>query len=271
MIINHDHVPGERPPVSGPKGLAKAVLRRMPWMNCDLQIAVSPLIQKRAIVNSRIPLSKTAVVQNGIEPIDCPDDSGYARREFGLPERSLICITVGRAHPNKRIDFVIGVAHHCVYELELEDLFFIHCGDGPEMNRLRILADEGGLGERFVFGGRRSDVERLLCSADVALHAAKSEAFSLAILEYMSAGLPVLVPDIPTVCQAIRHGETGLVYPDGNTGDAARLLGELCADPNQRARLGAAAAAEVRERYTLKRMNESFRSVIESVLEGQLG
>jgi glycosyltransferase involved in cell wall biosynthesis len=266
-IVNHDHVPGDRPPVRGLRRLAKTILRRLPWVNGDLQIAVSPLIRDRAVGSARIPRGKTAVVQNGIEPIECPEDRDYARRELGLPDRSLICINVGRAHANKRIDFVIEVARHCVEGLCVDDLYFVHCGDGPELDRLRTLAAERGLTARFVFAGRRSDVKELLCSSDLALHAARGEAFSLAILEYMGAGLPVLVPDIPTVRQAVRHGETGLVYRDLDVAEAGRLVAELCMDPARRSRLGSAAAAEVRMNYSLEAMNETFRRVVAGVLE----
>jgi glycosyltransferase involved in cell wall biosynthesis len=168
---------------------------------------------------------------------------------------------------NKRIDFAIEVARHCVEGLCVDDLYFVHCGDGPELDRLRTLAAERGLTGRFVFAGRRSDVRELLCSSDLALHAARGEAFSLAILEYMGAGLPVLVPDIPTVRQAVRHGETGLVYRDLDIAETGRLVADLCKDPARRSRLGSAAAAEVRMNYSLEAMNETFRRVVAGVLD----
>lgn len=266
LIINHDHSPGDRPPVGGLKGLAKAVWRRMRPMSCDLQLCVAPLIRERAIRNARIPADRAVLVQNGIVPIECGGDRGYARRVLGLPDDATICITVGRASTYKRIDFVIEVARHCIAELNIDDIHFVHCGDGPDMDRLRGLVDAAGLNDRFILAGRRSDVKELLCSSDFAMHAAKGEAFSLAIIEYMSAGLPVLVPDIPSVRQAIRHEENGLVYPDGDARAAAQLLAGLHADPARRHRLGAKAAADVREHYTLDTMNARFDRVVDDAL-----
>ncbi len=267
LILNHDHVPGDHPPARGAKRLAKTVLRRLPLVNCDLQLCVSPLIRDRAVATARIPRGRAVVVQNGIEPFECGDASGYASHALGIPEGARICMTVGRAHPNKRIEFVVEVARRCIVEAGVAGLWFVHCGDGPELDRLRALAERAGLGERFIFAGRRSDVRALLCSADLALHAARGEAFSLAILEYMSAGLAVLVPDIPTVCQAVRHGETGIVFRDGDPEGAAAELAALCADDGRRARLGRAAAAEVRECYSLERMNHTFRVVAGGALD----
>jgi glycosyltransferase involved in cell wall biosynthesis len=184
---------------------------------------------------------------------------------LGIPPGSSICITVGRAHPYKRIDFVIEVARLCA-GLGVPGLYFVHCGDGPDLDRLESLRDQAGLQDRFVFAGRRSDIPMLLCSSHYALHPAKGEAFSLAILEYMSAGLAVLVPDIPTVRQAIVDGETGVIFADGDAAAAAGSLVALHTDPNHAVKLGVAASAEVRRSYSFSSMNQRFRRLIGDVL-----
>ena len=267
-VINHDHTPGDRAPVGGLKGFLKVLWHRLRPVCCDLQICVSPLIQERAVRNGRVPIRRTTVVQNGIVPVECGGDAEYAHRTLNLSPSSVVCVTVGRAHPYKRLDFVIEVARRCVKDRGLSNLVFVHCGDGPDMGRLRKLVAEAGLESHFIFGGRRDDVRKILCAVDLAIHAAQGEAFSLSILEYMSACLPVLVPDIPSVSQAITDRATGLVYPDGDADAAAALIGTLLADRPWRVQVGEAAALEVRERYTLDAMNRQFRSVIEDVLMG---
>jgi glycosyltransferase involved in cell wall biosynthesis len=266
FIVNHDHTPGDRPPVRGLKALAKGLWRRFYPTGCDLQLCVSALIHDRAISHSRIPARRVAVVQNGIEPVNCTGDRYYAHHQFGLPNHKTICITVGRANPYKRIDFIVEVARRCVFEHGADNLVFVHCGDGPDLERLRSRISTAGLDGKFVLAGKRSDIRALLCSADIAIHAAQGEAFSLAIVEYMSAGLAVLVPDIPTVCQAIRDGDTGMIYPDGNSEAAAKLLIKLVADSDLRDVLGSNASAEVRRKYTLDAMNRSFRQIMSRFL-----
>jgi glycosyltransferase involved in cell wall biosynthesis len=265
-MINHDHTPGDRPPVIGIAGLLKTLRSSLPLVTCDLQISVSPLIRERSIQNARIPHKKTAVVQNGIVPIECAGDRQYAHRQLGLAHEKQICITVGRASSYKRIDFVIQVARYCIHDLGIRDLAFVHCGDGPELSRLEDLIGKSRLTEHFILAGKRADVSALLCSSDYALHAAKGEAFSLAVLEYMSAGLAVLVPNVPTVCQAITHDSTGLVYRDEDVEHAATLLQCLLRDSPRRRQLGVAAAAEVRKKYTLMQMNETFDAMVKNVI-----
>jgi glycosyltransferase involved in cell wall biosynthesis len=272
LIINHDHAPGDRRIARGFRGVVKSVWRRVRPIGCDLQLCVSPLIQERAVLSGRIPRRRTAVVQNGIRPLECEGDPDHVRKELGIPQGAAVCITASRADAYKRVDFVIEVARRCVVELGIRDLYFVHCGDGPDLPRLKDLHRSSGLGERFILAGRRTDVPDLLCSADYALHPSKGEAFSLAILEYMSAALAVLVPDIPTVSQAIRHGETGLVFPDGDASTAAAMLADLHANPSRAKRLGAAAASEVKERYSWGQMHDAFRdSVMRLLSDDRIG
>jgi glycosyltransferase involved in cell wall biosynthesis len=260
-IVTHDHTPGDRPAIGGVKGVLKAMWRRVPMLSADLHVSVSPLIRERAVRNARIPAVRCAVVQNGIAPVRGTGDREYARRTFALRTDAIICMTVARANPYKRIDFVIEVARLCVVERRRTDMVFVFCGDGPDLERLRRLADSSGIGNHFIFAGRRTDIRPLLGSADLALHPSKGEAFSLAIVEYMSAGLPLLVPDIPTVCQAVVHGESGFVYPDGDA-QAAALACRLADDAAERRRIGAQASQAVDAHFSMQGMDAQFDDVI---------
>jgi glycosyltransferase involved in cell wall biosynthesis len=266
VILNHDHTPGDRPAIGGIKGFLKAAWRRLPLLSCDLQICVAPIIQERAIRNARIPAHRTATVQNGIEPVTCGDDRSYAHREFGFPPDALICVNVGRAHPYKRIDFFIEVARICILERGLDRLHFLHCGDGPDLDRLKRLAADAGIASRVVFAGRRTDIPEILCSATFALHPARGEAFSLAIVEYMSASLAVLVPDVPSVRQAITDGVDGLVYSDGNAEDASERIAAMLSEPERLRSIQASASCKVREHFTLARMTQQFTSLAQAQL-----
>jgi glycosyltransferase involved in cell wall biosynthesis len=232
-------------------------------ISCDAQACVSPLVRQREVENGRIPAERCVAIQNGIAPIQCETPASYAHEALGLPQNARICITVGRANPGKRIDFIIEIARRSIHELGMRDVFFVHCGDGPDRGRLEQLVNEAELDGRFILAGRRADVLQLLCSSEFAIHASKSEGFSLAVLEYMSAGLVVLVPNLPSVSQAITNGQTGLIYTEGDVAHASDLLAWMYSDNDARRRIGAAAAREVRERFSLERTNGEFSAFLE--------
>jgi len=268
-IVVHDHTPGDRPPVLGSRGLAKDVLRRLPLVNASAQLCVSPLISRRAVEHARIPPRRVITVQNGIAPAPAIADRVAIRQAAGLPVEATVCITASRAHPYKRIDFIIAVARRIVVERGRRDVVFAFCGDGPALAELQELARSKGVAESFLFLGRRSDVPALLRASDFALHPSQGEAFSLAIVEYMGAGLPAILPDIPTVCQAITDGEEGIVYRDGDIEAAAAAVLALADNAEQRRRMGRAAEARVARDYSLSDTHARLRAVMAAAIQDQ--
>jgi len=156
------------------------------------------------------------------------------------------------------MDFVIEVANLVRnYAPDLK-IHFLIVGDGPAIEDLRLKVSELFLESRVSLLGFRSDVRNLLCGADIAIHAALGEGFSLAITEYMSAGLAVLVPNIPSVMQAIDHNKTGLVYTWDQPKIAADYIIDLTRSPQLRLKLSLAAKLTADRDYSLDRCTKVF-------------
>lgn len=155
LLINHDHTPGDRPAIRGVKGFLKRFWRRLPLMSCDLQLCVSPLIGDRAVVNAGIPPSRIRVVQNGIIPFSGESPRTYVHDVFSLPRGAVVCVTICRAHPYKRVDFAVRAAAEYLRRQPDSNAFFVHCGDGPALDQLAQLALELSVRDRFLFAGRR--------------------------------------------------------------------------------------------------------------------
>jgi glycosyltransferase involved in cell wall biosynthesis len=265
-IVVHDHTPGDRPPIGGLKGTLKALRHRLPLFCANAQLCVSGLMRQRSITNGRIPANKCHVVQNGISPLTTHSEAAPSLREsMDIPPGSTVCITTGRAHPYKRFDFIIDVAAELNRKLPENKLVFLMVGNGPALDTLRNKAKELGLGNKVRLPGFRTDAKQLLATADIAIHAALGEGFSLSIIEYMSAGLPVLVPDIPSVKQAIDHRENGLVFGKNDVSGAARCLEELLQAPDYRKQLGANAKLKASTQYTLENCSKQFRAICQTL------
>ena len=103
----------------------------------------------------------------------------------------------------------------------------------------------------------------MLVGCDIAVHASQGEVgLCLAILEFMSAGLPSDVADEQSVCQCISNNETGLLFRSGSADDLGEKLLGLIDDAPLRSRIGAAARHAVNTDYNLR---DTVASVVDAV------
>jgi len=257
-IVVHDHTPGDRPPIGGIKGWVKALRNRLPWFCADYQFVVSPLMRQRSLENARIPAGRVLVVQNGVSPPAPEVTRETMRRTLGIDEDSLVVISTGRVHPYKRHDMIVDIADRLRQREPGLKVVWVIVGDGPALAEVREKVEQLRLDSVVRLLGFRQDTSSLLGMADVALHPALGEGFSLSIVEYMAAGLPVLVPDIPSVSQAIEHGKTGLIHGRDDVDEAVGQLLSLANDPEQRRRMGEQAQQVARSRYSLAECTAAF-------------
>lgn len=250
LIITHDHTPGLRTRPTGLKRLAKWLSMRLPWITADGMLGASEFVRQRLIDINLAPARRCHAVPNGL-PAAPPEPPAEVHQLFAIPRERSILVMTGRASHYKSIDFVLHALARLLRRGERR-LHFLFCGDGPHLEEFQQLARQLGITNQVTFAGRRQDVPQLLEDCDIAIHPSQGEVgYSLSILEYMRAGLPVLVPNNPSVCGATRHGQTGLIYRDGDLESACTALVQLLDQPKWRQQLGEQARNEVARHYTL--------------------
>ncbi|MCG3169170.1 MAG: D-inositol-3-phosphate glycosyltransferase [Pseudomonadales bacterium] len=251
-ILTHDHSPGRRSRAAGAKVLLKRLGHRIPFCSVDALIAATEFVHRRHLEVSCAPPSRCFVAPNGL-PERPPAAALDLVDTFGIPANRLVMVTTGRANRYKGIDFAIRVMAHIVTERRRQDIHYLFCGDGPDLQEFNALAHQLKVENHVTFAGRRDDIREILRACDFAIHPSHGEVgYSLSILEYMEAGLAVVVPDNDSVCEATEHDHSGLVYPDGDTQKAAESIIRLLADAGLRERLGRQAVADITERYSLR-------------------
>jgi glycosyltransferase involved in cell wall biosynthesis len=107
---------------------------------------------------------------------------------------------------------------------------------------------------RVRFLGQRDDVPQLLSAMDILVQPSQFEGMPNSVMEAMNVGLPVVASDIPGTNELVVDGETGLLYPTGDTKALAIRLNRLLDDSVLRARLGQAGQCRVREEFSVDKM-----------------
>jgi glycosyltransferase involved in cell wall biosynthesis len=139
-------------------------------------------------------------------------------------------------------------------------------GDGPLRAELEALTADLNLTDRVRFLGSRDDVAALLVAADVAVLSSRSEGLSLALLEAMAAGKPVVATRVGGNPEVLTDGETGRLVPPADPEALAAALLEVLDQPGQAAALGRAARSRVVERFSLRGMVTQYEQVYERLL-----
>ena len=82
-------------------------------------------------------------------------------------------------------------------------------GAGPELQRLRSLAERLGIAERVTFHGAVGDMAAFYARIDCLLHTPITEAFGLVAIEAAAHGCPVVAARVDGLVEAVAAGVTG--------------------------------------------------------------
>lgn len=137
-----------------------------------------------------------------------------ARQECGLAEGDLAVLFVGMAWESKGLARLIRALGLIRDDPIGQRLRLLVVGRGDEA-RYDELATKSGVGNAIIFvGAHQRGVERFFAAADLFAMAASHENFSMATLEAMTAGLPVIISDRMGVRDLVQEGRNGSCLPD---------------------------------------------------------
>lgn len=230
-------------------------------------VAVSPSVAER-LRQWGVPRQRIHVVPNGIDVerfrFD-PRARVAARRQLGLEDDAFVVGGVGRLAAGKRFDVLL----HALAALP-RDVHVLLVGGGADEERLRSVAAQLGVSDRVLFAGERphlsadeTDLPALLGAMDVLASPSPEEAFGLAVVEGLAAGLPVLYVRCPAVEDLPPDAATGAERVTGDPDSFARaLLRVRSAGPRRRLALQAA------HHYSITRSAAQLMHVYEAAASG---
>nr|WP_203946787.1 glycosyltransferase [Planotetraspora thailandica] len=186
-----------------------------------------------------------------------PQPQQWARQRFGLADRPTI-LFVGRLDEEKRLDELVWTLPHVLNHIDAQIVFV---GTGGKRAALERLATRLGVGERVRFLGfvPDADLPQVYSAADVFAMPGVAELQSIATLEAMASGLPV----VAARAMALPHlvDGNGYLYRPGDVRELARHLVGVLSSAELRgsmARASLALAATHDHRRSLGRFEEIY-------------
>ncbi|MGY1594821.1 glycosyltransferase family 4 protein [Geodermatophilus sp. SYSU D00708] len=274
MVQNQHHFWGPAPVAALKRRSYRTVVAR----RTTLAVCTSTVVRDE-MTGFGVPVERTVVLPNGIEvppPVELTaQERARLRAEMGAREGELLLLNVGRLDPQKGQDLLLAaLGRPSVLPVHVA---LVGAGGSSGAARrtggyeagLQRLVGELDLGDAVTFLGWRDDVARLLAAADGYVHTARWEgpALPLAVMEAMAAGCPTVFTDCSGEPPVFEQPRDGLIARSGDPAAIRARIAELAELPaRDRAAMGAAGAALVREHYRVQDLGRTFAGLIRGVL-----
>jgi glycosyltransferase involved in cell wall biosynthesis len=231
-------------------------------------IAVSGFVRDEMVAHGADP-GKITVIPNGVDAtLFTPASKEAAREQIQLSPHSLLVLFTGSLTPRKGVNILLRAFQPLAQQNPQAKLVLV--GEGPERGNLLQLAKQLGVADRVVFAGAKPhpDLPAWYQACDIYVLPSWAEGLSLALLEAMASGKPVITT-APALGNhdAVRPGQTGLLFERGKADELAQLLSSLAVEPDRQHSLGQAARRRVEADFTWESVAQRTLSVYNKLLK----
>lgn len=220
-------------------------------------IVVSDALKER--LAGSISPEREKVIHNGIEVPESEPAAISLRDEINVPKDTILVCTIGPIIKEKGYETLVEAARSVIKKNK--KVVFISIGDIGDVtlsSRLRKAMRKYSIKDSFRFLGYRNDVPRILKEVDIYVVSSKTESFSLAAIEAMAAGKPVVATRCGGPEEIVVHGETGFLIPLDSPEEMAEKILYLIDNPERRAKLGAEGRKRFEAHFTADKYHEAI-------------
>ncbi|MHC4525118.1 MAG: glycosyltransferase [Planctomycetota bacterium] len=173
-------------------------------------------------------------------------------RDWSISSDAKIVTMVGRLTASKNYPMLLKLAQRA--KAEKMNTHFLIVGHGEQENELKELAKTLDVHQGVHFLGLRHDVPAILISSDIFCYTTLFEGFPNALLEAMTAGLPIITTGFDGVDELITEGVNGTIVPFDEVDHAFEILKRYVANEELAKSLGAKAHEVVVSGFNVQHM-----------------
>lgn len=193
------------------------------------------------LVGRGIESGRIIVRHNAVQPFERPPEAVLASAD--VPRDMPLLVQIGRlSHEKGHLDLLAALA-----SLRALRWHLVIVGEGPERNAIERAVASLGLQDRVTLAGHQNDVRPYLAMARIFVMPSHSEGSPNAMLEAMSAGVPVVASAVGGIPELVLDGYSALLGPARDPGHLASRLERLLGDPALAATLSRNALDKTRQ------------------------
>jgi len=224
------------------------------------------LALKAGVEESKISIIYNSCDESLFSPVKGKES---LRKKHNFEDDDNLILFVGNLIPRKGVALLIESLN--LLQMTVPDFLAVIVGQGEELENLKTLVIKYSLNDHVKFHGRvtNDELSELYSIADVFVLPSTSEGQSVAILEAMASGLPVVASDIEGNKESIQVGVNGLLFENGSAEKLSEALATLLTDQNLKKMMSTNSSEKYLEKFSTKTQIDSYLKIYNSVIKGQ--
>lgn len=231
---------------------------------CNHVVTTGEALRRQVMDQTGLAADRVTSVPTGIDlQVFSPGDRQASRTLVGLPESVFIVGIVATLRSWKGHRFLVDA----IAGIRDKSLLLVIVGDGPGRDNLLAQCRALGIEDRVVMPGNQKHVANWIRSFDLfILPSYANEGVPQALMQAMACGLPVITTPIGAIGEIVENEITGLMVKPQSADGIAEAVCRLRDDRRFRERLGEAALAVAKARFSSDRMLDAMEAVFAKVL-----
>jgi glycosyltransferase involved in cell wall biosynthesis len=186
----------------------------------------------------------------------------HTRIQLGLHDDDFVVGTIGRLEPIKSYDVLIKAFTY----ITAPNVKLVIVGGGSQEQALKHLCTELGITTNVLFMGYRTDATSFYPLFDCFVLSSQSEGLSIALLEALCFGLPIITTNQTSQHDVIEHNVHGLMVPPNNPQALAHAIKCLFENKEQRVAMCQACLHLVQHKFSLTSTINAYHEVYRNVV-----
>lgn len=188
------------------------------------------------------------------------DEKVKLRKEYGLKESDFVIIYVAQLIKRKNHIALLNIIPSLKKEIPSLKVFF--AGSGPLLEYLQNLSVQLNIDDTIIWGGERTDVEKIYRIGDIHVSTSLQEGLSMNNVEAMASGLPIVCSKIRGHNDVVINNENGFLFDLNNQQQMINSIIQLFKNPDMRNEMGLKNTIKVKEfslENSLKQMSIIYK------------
>lgn len=233
----------------------------------EFDVLTTPTKTAAQLIKSEGFSKKIHAISNGIDLKRFnPKNKGiYLKTKYGLPNKPIL-LYVGRIDKEKNINAILQALLLILKKVDIH--FVIAGGMGEEEKNLKNLVKKLRLKQFVTFTGFVSDndLPNLYMIADCFIIASTAELQSIATMEAMASGLPVIAANALALPELVKHNENGYLFKPNDIKSISKYVIRIMTNKNLQKKMGRR-SFEIIKKHEIRKIIDQYETLYKSLIE----